>query len=441
MTFMLIVMKEEILLEWNPWWTGDFRPEYVDRELLGRIWGWIDRRAVIPITGCRRSGKTTIMYMLVERLLEKVPRENILFIKCDDERIREKNYIESTRNKHVEMFNPTGKVYLFLDEIQEITDWDRTIKRIYDLNQDVKIFLTGSRLLRSELSSTLAGRFVYFDVYPFSFREFLAARNVKIEDGERKKGGPQMISGRDGLRHHLREYIQWGGFPEIALEQDEEFKEELLRFYTDSILYRDVIRRANISKTDKVERLKNYLLQNISNLLNYCKIAGHLGIAADTVSSYMHAMEEAYFFFSQSIFSYSLKKQQVNPKKVYCVDTGIRNSVGFKFSSDLGRLYENIVFLHLKRYDNETYYWKDNGREVDFLIRKGEAISEAIQVCYNVPAARDREVRSLLTALEEFDLDRGMVISGDTREVVEVDGRSIEFIPLWEWLLGHMEST
>ncbi len=427
-------MQEQILVEWNPWWTGDLKSDYLEREVLEKIILWIDKKQVIPITGCRRSGKTTIMYILIKYLLTKVPGENILFIKCDDERIQEENLIESARTKHLEMFNPTGKVYIFLDEVQEQKDWDRTVKRIYDLDKDVKIFLSGSRLLKSELSTSLAGRFVYFEVYPLSFREFIKAKNVTID------GKLEIISKRHMIKNHLREYIQWGGFPEIVLEKNESFKKELLKFYSDSILYRDVIKRSNVTKTDKVENLKNYLFPNISNLLNYSKIAKHLGISSDTVSSYLHAMEEAYFFFSLSIFSHSLKKQQVNPKKIYCTDTGIRNAVGFKFSRDLGRLYENIVFMELKRYNDEMYYWKDSSGEVDFLIMKGDEIVEAIQVCCDVSAADERETRSLLSALDKFDLDKGTIISGDTRDMKDIEGKTIDYIPLWEWLLSYSAS-
>jgi predicted AAA+ superfamily ATPase len=424
------MMQEQILIEWNPWWTGDIKSDYLEREVLEKIIMWINKKQVIPITGCRRSGKTTIMYILIKHLLTNVPGENILFIKCDDERILEENLIEGARIKHLEMFNPTGKVYIFLDEVQELKDWDRTVKRIYDLEKDVKIFLTGSRLLKSELSTSLAGRFVYFDVYPLSFREFIKSKNETIH------GKLEIFSKRHKIKNHLREYIQWGGFPEIVLEKNDDFKKELLKFYSDSILYRDVIKRSNVTKIDKVENLKNYLFPNISNLLNYNKIAKHLGISSDTVSSYLHAMEEAYFFFPLSIFSYSFKKQLVNPKKIYCTDTGIRNAVGFKFSSDLGRLYENIVFMELKRYNNETYYWKDSSGEVDFLIKKGDKIIEAIQVCCDISTADERETRSLLSALDKFDLDKGTIISGDIRDVKNIGEKTIEYIPLWEWLLS-----
>ena len=421
-------MDEEILVEWNPWWTDDFEIDYVDRDIQKRLDQWLDRKEIVPITGCRRAGKTTLMYMTINHLLEQVDKENILFVKCDDERVEDEDLIESAREKHKEMFDPEGRTYLFLDEIQEQEDWDRTIKRIYDLQEKIKIFLSGSRLLKSELNTALAGRFIYFDVYPFSFSEFLKAKDIEWESRA------ELLSKSTKIKHHLREYLQWGGFPEIVLEDDEEKKKELLRFYSDSILYRDVIKRSGINKPEKVEKLKSYLLSNFTNLLNYSKIADHLGVSSDTISSYIHNMEESYFFFPLPIFSYSIKKQQFNPKKIYCIDSGIRNSVGFKFSEDLGRLYENTVFLELKRDHEEIYYWRDQGTEVDFLVKEGESVEELIQVCYDVSSAGEREEESLLHGMKEFDLKKGLVITGDTRREAEIKDRTIKYIPLWEWL-------
>ena len=421
-------MDEEIFVEWNPWWTDDFEFDYIHRDIQKRIKQWLKRKEIIPITGCRRAGKTTLMYITINNLLKQVKKENILFIKCDDERVDEENLIEKVREKHKEMFNPQGRTYIFLDEIQEIKNWEKTIKRIYDLDEKIKIFLSGSRLLKSELSSALAGRFIYFDVYPFSFSELLKAKGIKW------KNRAELLSKKSKIKYHLREYLKWGGFPEIILEDDEEKKKELLRFYSDSILYRDVIKRSDINKPEKVEKLKNYLLSNFTNMLNYSRIAEHLGVSSDTISSYIHHMQESYFFFQLPIFSYSIKKQQFNPKKIYCIDNGIRNSVGFKFSDDLGRLYENTVFLELYRKYDEVYYWRHQDIEVDFLVKENNSVEKLIQVCYDVSKAGEREEKSLIQGLEKFNLKKGIIITGDTRKEVEIKGKKIEYIPLWEWL-------
>ena len=422
-------MKEEILVEWNPWWTGSYERDCSPRAAWDNISKWLDRKEIVALTGARRSGKTTIMYIVIEKLLEHLPKENILFLKCDDERVRTETLIETARESHGELFDPNGRIYLFLDEVQELDNWDRSVKRLYDLHEDVKIFLTGSRLLKRELSTSLAGRFASFTIHPFSFREFLTCRGLEL------RGRAELLAARDAVKHHLRDYLEWGGFPEIILEERRDLKQELLRFYSDSILYRDVVQRVGIQRVDKVESLKSFLLANISNLLSYNKVAKILGVSPDTIASYLHAMEEAYYFFQVPIFSYSLKKQQINPRKIYCVDTGIRNAVGFRFSSDIGRLYENLVFLHLKRQYDRIYYWKSGGGEVDFLVMEGDRITRAIQVCYDLEGARAREEKALLLALEEFELAEGVIITGDLRDTWRVQGRTIRLIPLWEWLL------
>ena len=209
-------MKEEILFEWNPWWSGGFSPEFVDREASVHLRKWLIRREVIALTGPRRSGKTTLMYLTIRELLKTVPGKNILFVKCDDERVEVEGLIEGARDTHSEIFNPQGRVYLFLDEVQEIEGWEKMVKRIYDLNPDIRIFLTGSRLIKEELGISLAGRFLSLEVFPLSFSEFLAYRGVRADT---QRG---IIAGSGEIRHHLREYIEWGGFPETEGEGESE---------------------------------------------------------------------------------------------------------------------------------------------------------------------------------------------------------------------------
>lgn len=423
-------LREDILVEWNPWWDGEFEFEFVEREVWNRIEKWVDRKNIVALTGCRRSGKTTLMYIAIKKLLEENSPEQILFIKCDDERVEEP-IIENALEKHAELFNLEKKVYLFLDEVQNAKDWEKTVKRIFDLDQDIKIFLSGSRLLRKEISSSLAGRCAYFSVYPFNFSEFLSSKGLEIE------GKIEAVSKKDQIMYYLREYLEWGGFPEISLEDDKEMKKELLGFYSDTILYRDVIERSGIKKVDKMEKIKSYLIANLSNPINYTKLARRLSISSDTVSSYIKEMENAYFVFPIPYFSYSLKKQQINPKKIYCVDNGLRNYAGFRFSEDIGRLYENVVFLDLKRSGKEVYYWKDEkGRETDFITKYAKEIDQAIQVCYDVEEAGNRERHGLVSTLKKFDLKEGIIITRDYEKTEKTDNKKIKYIPLWKWLIS-----
>ena len=164
-----------------------------------------------------------------------------------------------------------------------------------------------------------------------------------------------------------------------------------------------------------------------------------LGFGLETISDYMSYMVEAYLLYAVPIYSPSLKIQSANPKKIYCIDTGLRNAVSFKFSDDIGRLAENAVFVELKRHKQEAYYWKNNIGEVDFIVKEELQPAEAIQVCWNLDEERTkkREIRAICSAMKDLNLDRGIIITEDTQSVEETDGKQIYFIPMWKWFLNQ----
>lgn len=422
---------EHILLEWNPWWEKEYIFQGIRREKLPDILPWLTRREIISIMGVRRSGKTTLLFEIIGHLLhkEKIPPKNIFFIKADDERLSSERILDNALDEYYKMQNPVGKLFLFIDEIQEIPGWQKTLKRIYDLQRDTKIFISGSNssLMNQELSSLLAGRYASFELFPFTFSEFLQVKGIII------KADQSPVHYRNAIRHILPEYLSFGAFPEVILESDEKIKRELIRFYFDSIFYRDVIKRKNLRNPVKVEKLVKYFLQNISNLANFTKIGRGLELSPDSVGEYVRALEDAYLIFSMNILDFSYKKQVINPKKIYCVDTGIRNITGFTFSEDAGRIYENIVYITLRRKEKEIFYWIGK-KECDFIIKRGNAY-EAIQVCYDLKNTEEKEVRGLLDALHHFKLSKGAIITENIEKEEEKEGKKIRFIPLWKWLL------
>ena len=422
-------MKEEILIEWNPWWEKEFKINAVERELFNQIKPWIKRPEIIAITGIRRAGKTTLMYLIIQKLLEKVQPKNIFFIKCDDERLEKQNLIQDAIFTYKKLLNPKGKLYVFLDEVQEIPKWERTLKRIYDLYPNIKMFISGSGMFisRQEAGTLLAGRAVYFNLLPFSFSEF-----VKIKGIEKSK--ISLLKRKTEILHYLREYMEFGGFPEVCLAKFKNMKLELLRFYFDTILFRDIILKHNIRNASKFEQLVIFLLTNISSMINFKKIGDLLGLSTDTIVEYSSFLKEAFFIFNVPLFSYSLKSQQINPKKCYCIDTGIRNAIGFRFSKDLGKIAENVVFTHLLKRGNEIYYWKNKG-EVDFIVKKRTKTKEAIQVSWNINSSKEREKRSLLEAMDKFKIREGTIITEDYSAVERIGKRKIIYKPIWLWLL------
>jgi predicted AAA+ superfamily ATPase len=251
-----------------------------------------------------------------------------------------------------------------------------------------------------------------------------------------------LISKKKEILYYLEKYLELGGFPEVCLEKNEGLKRQLLRFYYDSIVYRDIVKRREIRNVSKMEKMINFLLANMGNPVNFHNMSKLVGLSTDTVVEYVKYMEDAFFIFPVPVFSYSIKSQEISPKKVYCIDTGIRSTVGFKFSEDYGRTVENIVFVELKRRFSSNplvsiFYWKSKKAEVDFVIKNGLKIKELIQVCWNVEdkKTKEREVESLVEAMKEFKLKEGLVITEDYENLEVVDKKKIRFVPLWKWLL------
>lgn len=309
---------------------------------------------------------------------------------------------------------------------------------MYDLEKDMKLIISGSNfsMLKEDFSRRLAGRISYFEVYPLSFREFLKTRLV-IEDKI------SAFSKKDEIKHYLFEYMELGGFPEVALEKNPAIKKQLLQFYFDTIIYRDLIKKRGIRNAVKMEKMVNLLLQNISNTMNFSKVGKDISLSVDTVVEYAANLMDAYLVFNMPVFSFSVKAQEINPKKIYCIDSGIRNIKGFRFSLDYGRIAENIVFIELKRRNfsdplSRIFYWHDKKqRETDFLLMNEFKISEAIQVCWDISQSevKKREVEGLLCAFDEFNLESGLIITEDYEEEEIIGDKRINYMPLWFWIM------
>lgn len=424
-------MMKEVLFEWNPWWSEEYSFRGINRDLLQDILPWIKRKEIIALLGVRRAGKTTLLYEVIDYLIniKKINPKNILFIKADDDRVNTNNLVDLAINEYYKLIDPSSNIFVFIDELQEINNWQKTLKRIYDLRKDMKLFISGSNasILKEDLGSFLAGRFAYFEVFPFNFSEFLRAKGLVLKDDL------EIIKNKNKIKHLLIEYISNGSFPEITIETHDNIKKGLINFYFDSIFYRDVIKRKQIRNPAKLEKLIKYFLQNVSNLANFTKIAKILELSTDSVVEYIKALEDAYLIFYINLFEFSYKKQIINPKKIYCVDTGIRNIIGFKFSEDFGRLYENLVFIQLKRKVKDIFYWK-NKYECDFITKDGNNMT-AIQVCFDIENTKERELKGLLEAMNEFKIRKGTIITEDYEYEEEISEKKIKYIPLWKWLL------
>ena len=427
----------KILGDWNFWDkdlnVGINRPYY-----LNKIKNFNESSHIIVITGARRSGKSFIMRQTAKTLIkEGISKNNILIVNFEDPRFVELNtkVLRQIYDVYLEFLNPQEKPYLFLDEIQEVKDWEKWVRAMHELDK-AKIIISGSnaKLLSRELSTLLTGRHLDLVIFPLSFKEFLRFRNVDLSKRF------EIVNKEIEIKRLLREYIEFGSFPEVVLGGE---KKQILLNYFEDILNKDIVRRFKIRKSKELVSLAKFYLGNISSLITFSSLESTLYISADTVEKFSRYLEDTFILFFLKRFSYKFREQEKSPRKVYAIDVGMAYTVGFRFSQNMGRLAENLVFLDLKRKEMlasnlEIYYWKDvNHREVDFLIKENLKVKQLIQVCWEVnrPETKNREIRALLKAMKEFNLEEGLIITDDYEAEENIKGKKINYIPLWKWYL------
>lgn len=411
------------------------KTELVKREIQKDIAPLLNQREIIIITGVRRGGKSSLMRLISNDLIEKydILQDNILYLNFEDERFTyfDINDFEQVYEIFLELYHPVGRKYFFLDEIQNVKGWEKWLNRLYEF-EDLKIFVTGSNatLLSSEIATALTGRNRQLIVYPFSFNEFLSLRNYSITEKDfylREK--------RIEIKRLFDEYLKLGGFPEVLKISDN----TLLEQYLKDIIYRDVIARYSIRNIKEIKELTLFLASNIGTIQSYNNLREMINVKSlNTIKNYLEMLENVFLFFKIDLFSFSVKKQIYNPSKIYSVDSALSNAIAFKFSENIGHIYENIVFIELQRRNKEVFYWKSKrGREVDFVIKSGLKIDEAIQVCFSFTdkKTRDRELESLLSAKNELNVDNLVMITEDEKGEEVIDGATVRIIPLWKWLL------
>ena len=419
----------EVLNRWNFWTqeqeTGISRKKYL--EVMTRF---AKTQQIIVITGARRTGKSTLMKQYIKQLIQQgEDPKNCLYVNFEEPRFVDElnlNFLQRLYEVYLEQIKPVkGKCSLFLDEIQLVPGWEKFVRALHEKNKAL-VFVSGSsaKLLSQEFATVLTGRHVDIMVFPLNFTEFLEFKGVRISSKL------DLISQKIKIKRFLQEYLEYGGLPLVVLQQE---KDSLLAAYVDDIITKDVAQRHKIKKIDKLKSLTKFYLSNISALASFRNIQRFLGISLDSVERYSYYIQESYLIFLMNKFSYSLKEQEVNPKKVYCIDSGLKNTVSFRFSENIGQLYENTVFLHLLQNKKEVYYWKRKG-ECDFVIKEGQKITTAIQVTYTL-ARKEEEIKSLLEALHKFNLQEGIIITSEEEGTEIKEEKTIQYIPLWKWLL------
>lgn len=400
--------------------------EIISRELPK---GFLEAKKVGVISGIRRSGKSTLLKQISKNF------DNFYYFNFEDERLLDFKVSDLNILYEVLLELYGEQNVFFFDEIQNIYGWEKFIRRLFEDGK--KVFITGSnaKLLSSELATTLSGRHLKIELYPFSFKEFLDAEKFLVKNfyDTREKSL---------LARKFNHYLEYGGFPEIVISKN---KKELQQLYQD-ILIKDLMVRFKIRETKIFREVALYFLSNMTAPMSFNNVRKMIGVkSVMTIKNYVDFFEEAYLFFSLFKFDYSLKKQIINDRKVYVIDNGLSNAVAFKFSENIGANLENMVFLELKRRDLEVYYYKDK-KECDFVIRKGLKITEAIQVSRSLadPKTAQREVAGLLEAMEKFKLKTGLIITENQEDEKAIAGlpagdagKKIKIVPVWKWLLEN----
>ena len=424
-------------------WKERKLPEIINRDInLDKY--LTEPKKIITITGFRRIGKTYAIFNLIKNLLKNKDREEVIYINFEDERIPLKtDFLTELIPTINETFNK--KIYaIFLDEIQVIENWSKWLRRTYD-NNDFFMFVTGStsKLSLKEIPTELRGRFINIEMLPLSFEEFLNFKKIKID----KKALAYSLNEKSQLLKALNEYVKFGGMPTIVLA-DEIEKNELLQNYYKTVVNRDIIERYKIKNEEGLKSLLRLLLNSTSyslnKLYNILKTS-NVKIGKTTLIHYISYIENSYFIHSLPLFSYKIKDQLQYPRKIYFIDNGFITALSLKFSNNIGRLYENLVFIELKRrktINKEIFYWKNpQQEEVDFVLKENFKIKQLIQVSWDISNynTKEREARALLKASKELKCNNLLVITEDYEAEEEENWfgtkRKIKYIPLWKWLL------
>ena len=423
--------KSRISLEsQNPWWFDKPFETGVDRlRYIPALRQYLPAKEILILTGARRSGKSTLIYQIIRSLLDTgTKKDAVLYINLDEplfvSRAKDPGFLRELIEGHCTRHEGIERFTICIDEIQNFPHWVATVKTLSDTRPDIKLILTGSTspLLKREISARLSGRYFSCIIWPLSFTECLGFRGIDH---------PTLIR----RRQLFASYLEYGGFPRVALEPLEDLKREILKNYYETIYLKDIIYPNNIRNNSDLYDVLYYLLSNIATPYSYNRIADSLQIAAETVREYLGYAEDAFLLYTVKKFDYSVRKQLANPKKIYCLDTGIISSVAFAFSENRGRLLENAVFIALKKTNREIYYHKDR-YECDFLIKEHRKIIHAIQVTESLenPDTRIREIRGLCEAMELYDLKEGTILTLNESGEESLEGQKIRILPVYAWL-------
>lgn len=398
----------------------------------------LDSGKIISVSGVRRCGKTHLLLLAMKNLVEnKIDKNDLVYINFEDERLSlESGDLDLIIQAYMELYpgRELKNVYFFFDEIQNLPGWEKFVRRLYDTISR-NIFITGSnsKMLSSDIASSLRGRNINIELFPLSFKEYLQFKNIE--------NNIYLPPNKALIVNSMRDYLTNGGFPEVI---NTDYPQMILQDYFYIMLYKDLIERYKITN---VAALKYFLTRIVLNtgksnsvhkIFNELKSAGYK-ISKDSLYLFADYAETAYFSFRLNKFDYSFVKQEQSEKKMYFIDNGLLNSLTWQFSDNFGSLLENVVFLHLRRkYRNNLFFYREQ-TECNFVVFDKDKPIDLIQVSYDIgnKTTLAREVSGLENAAEYFRIHSGKIITFDNEPetFTSSKGVEIETIPVWKWLL------
>ena len=358
---------------------------------------------ILVISGIRRAGKSTLLKQVIKR------HKSFNYFNFEDPRAIgfEVNDFQKLKEIFYEENHKSDRT--FFDEIQNVEGWERFVRYLHDMKEKVMITGSNASLLSRELGTKLTGRYLGYEVFPFSYSEFLVFNKEKP------------------CKESFESYLLYGGFPEFLVSKKNEYHRELFK----SIINRDIIVRHNLKEGKPIIDLGLFLITNSGNEFSYNRLKSLLDIgSATTVSEYVSFLEDCYLLFTVPKFEFSYRKQIKNPKKVYCIDTGLSKNISASNLDDKGKYLENAVYLFLRRKYKEIFYFKEK-RECDFVVRDGGKVIMAVQVCHELTSGNlERELGGLKEAMSKFKLKEGFIITLDGNDKFE----NVNVVPAWKWM-------
>lgn len=393
---------------------------------------------IVAVPGVWRCGKSSKMEIAVNHLLANgVSKEQILWISFDDERLHNlrteelDEIIGSFREMFPDMDMAT--VYMFFDEIQLVQGWKDFIGRLYE-HYTKKICISGSNA--TMLIKSVLGGWPTEETFPLSFKEFCDFKGVNVQSWLEQDIAK--------IKNAFYEYNTFGGFPEVVMTENPSQKTKILQGYFETMLLRDLGEHYGISNLMVLRYFIKCILANLSkptsvlSIYNDIKSRG-LKISKGDLYRWADYTRDIYLLFPVVSYSKSLTKRESSQAKLYCIDNGLRDAVLLPQSDDDGKKLENTVFLHLysTRTPTDSIFYFKGKYECDFLVQRGIGIESLIQVCWDLSEkeTRTREIKGLLEASMATGCEKLLIITSDTAENIEVDGKSIQVLPAWRWLL------